>query len=192
MSKKAFGTYEIAGICNVSPTTVGNWVDKGLLPTFTTGGGHRRVWNNDLWVFLKKHNIPVPKELMESRTLQVLIVDDEAAVRAVIRRTLAKLYPGIEAHEAIDGFEAGQKVSELALSLIILDLRLPGMDGLKVCGMIRSNSKLNKIKILAISGHNPDESAKQSLNAGADDFLRKPFNADELKETISRILGDRL
>jgi len=54
MVKKAFGTYDIAKICNVTPSTVGNWIDKGLLPTFTTGGGHRRVWDKEPGRFFKK------------------------------------------------------------------------------------------------------------------------------------------
>lgn len=188
MEKRVFGTHDIAEICHVTPATVGHWIEKGLLPTYTTGGGHRRVWSEDLVVFLKDHNIPVPEELKVLTLLQVLIVDDEDQVRRVIKRSLQKLYAEIEIHEASDGFEAGQKVTELIPSLIILDLKLPGIDGLRVCKMIRSNERLKSTKILAISGHHPEESEKQSLEAGADAFLAKPFDMNRLKEAIAKLL----
>lgn len=188
MQKKAFGTYDIAKICHVTPSSVGHWIEKGLLPTFTTGGGHRRVWAKDLVTFLKAHNIPVPGELQTLSSPQVLIVDDEDQVRKVIRRTIKKYHPQVEIHEAVDGFEAGQKVTQLLPSLVILDLRLPGIDGLKVCKIIRSDERLRNTRILAISGYTPEESEKQSFNAGADDFLRKPFDINELKEKIAGLL----
>lgn len=188
MEKRAFGTHDIATICHVTPATVGHWIEKGLLPTFTTGGGHRRVWDENLVTFLNEHNIPVPEELRAFTLLQVLIVDDEEPVRRVIRRSLQKLYSDTEIHEAADGFEAGQKVAQLSPALVILDLKLPGIDGLKVCKMIRSDGRLKNTKILAISGHHPEESAKQSLAAGADAFLAKPFELNGLKEKLNGLL----
>jgi CheY-like chemotaxis protein len=188
MEKKAFGTYEIAEICQVTPSTVGNWIEKGMIPTFTTGGGHRRVWAGDLAAFLKKHNIPLPDALKALAPLEILVVDDEEPVRKMIRRTLQKLYPKSQIQEASDGFEAGQKVAQLIPSLVILDLKLPGVDGLKVCRSIRSNERLKNIKVLVISGHNLDESKKQSLAAGASDFLGKPFGIDDLKEKVSKLV----
>lgn len=188
MEKKAFGTYEIADICQVSPSTVGNWVERGLLPTFTTGGGHRRVWAEDLLNFLKKHNIPLPEGLKTLALSRILIVDDEEPVRKIIKRALKKNYPEAELYEAEDGFEAGQKISQIIPTLIILDLKLPGIDGLKVCKMIRSDEKLKGVKILLISGQNPEESEKKSLNAGADAFMGKPFDINELNEKIANLL----
>lgn len=189
MTKKAFGTYEIADICHVSPSTVGNWVEKGLLPTFTTGGGHRRVWTKDLIEFLKMHNVPIPDQLKSLSTLCILIVDDEESIRSIVRRSLLKLDPTAEVLEAEDGFEAGQKISSSVPALVILDLKLPGIDGLKVCKMIRSDERLKNTKILAISGHNPAESEKQSIQAGANAFLAKPFDAEQLKEKAGQLLA---
>ncbi|MEK7704558.1 MAG: helix-turn-helix domain-containing protein, partial [Myxococcota bacterium] len=58
---KALGTTEVARICHVTPPTVGRWIEDGKLPSFTTGGGHRRVWVADLVAFFREHNIPVPQ-----------------------------------------------------------------------------------------------------------------------------------
>ena len=189
MERKAYGTYEIAEICRVTPATIGNWIEKGILPTFSTGGGHRRVWDNDLVQFLKDHNIPIPEPLLSStRGQTILIVDDEPDVRRVVRRSLQKLYPDAVIFDAEDGYEAGQKVAQIIPSLIILDLKLPGMDGFKVCRGIREDPRTKHIKILAISGYNVEESRKHILAAGADDFLGKPFVLETLKEKVAPLL----
>jgi CheY-like chemotaxis protein len=191
MSKKAFGTYEIANICDVTPSTVGNWIEKGLIPTFTTGGGHRRVWTDDLVKFLHAHNIPIPDALKNIENPKILIVDDEEHIRKLISRSLKKTYPDVEIHEAADGFEAGQKLATIVPFLVLLDLKLPGMDGFKVCELIRNSTKLKSVKVLAISGHNTEEYRARSLASGADDFLGKPFSVLELMEKITKLTGFR-
>src|SRR3989344_3812773 len=110
MRKKTFGTHDIAKICQVTPPTIGRWIEEGKLPSFKTAGGHRRVWDEDLVVFLKEHNIPVPDDLKTDGPLRILIVDDEPEMRRFITRILQKLAPGAEIHEAADGFEAGHKI----------------------------------------------------------------------------------
>lgn len=190
MKRKAFGTYEIADICHVTPATVGHWIDKGLIPTFRTGGGHRRVWAEDLARFLKEHNIPTPEDLREMLPLSFLVVDDEEHIRKVIRRVLQKMYPHAEIDETGDGFEAGHKIAGKVPSLVILDIRLPGVDGYRVCEIIRSDPGLKSVKVLAISGHEQDETSRKSLLAGADAFLAKPFDAKQLREAVAALVAD--
>jgi|ERR1044071_1908865 excisionase family DNA binding protein len=189
MKKKVFGTYQIAKVCHVTPTTVGRWIQEGKIPYFTTGGGHRRVWDSDLIKFLRSHNIPLPDGLRNQASLKILVVDDELATRKLISRILRRSYPEAELHEAADGFEAGHKIGDLIPTLILLDLRLPGIDGIKMCQAIRRNRNLGGIKILAISGHSVQESAKESLRAGADDFLPKPFDIASLLKKVSKLLS---
>jgi excisionase family DNA binding protein len=191
MHKKAFGTYEIAEICNVTPSTIGNWIDKGLLPTFTTGGGHRRVWAEDLIDYLQKHNVPIPDKLKEFLRFDILIVDDEDNIRKIIKKILLKIYPDAVMHEASDGFEAGQKITNLTPKLVILDIKLPGMNGLKVCEVIRADKRLINTKILAISGYNIDTNKKESLEAGADDFIGKPFNTSDFSAKVVKLMGKK-
>lgn len=184
---KALGTYDISKICHVAPITVGRWIEEGKLPYFTTGGGHRRVWNRDLVEFLKSHNYPIPKGLSTPTHFQILIVDDDAACRRLIHRSLSKTFSHIKVEEAADGYEAGEKVATLIPALVILDIRLPGVDGFKVCERIRLSKPLKKIKILAISGDGKKETRERILKAGADAFMAKPFDADEMMKIIGRL-----
>ncbi len=184
---KALGTTEVARICHVTPPTVGRWIEDGKLPSFTTGGGHRRVWVADLVAFLREHNIPVPQDLESAVGCKVLIVDDEPTIRQLIAAVIDTIDHGIEVHEAVDGFEAGHKVASLAPRVVILDLRLPGLDGYRVCEMIRADKNMNGVHILAVSGHSVEEARARVLEAGADDFFPKPFDADQLRTKLTEV-----
>lgn len=186
MRKKAFGTHDIARICQVTPPTIGRWIEEGKLPSFKTAGGHRRVWGEDLAIFLKSHNIPVPAEL--NLSTPILIVDDEPEMRRFIRRVITTSFPELEVHEAGDGFEAGHKITTILPALVILDLRLPGMDGFKVCRTVRADPAFKNLKILAISGVGVEEAKRQILEAGADYFMPKPFGPEELAERLKAML----
>lgn len=189
MKKKAFGTYHIAKICQVAPVTVGRWLDEGKLAYFTTGGGHRRVWNSDLIQFLESHNYPLPPFLNGGRKKRILIVEDDTTALRLIRRVIQTAFPTFEIFEAEDGFDAGHKLQIYQPDLVILDVWLPGIDGIKVCHHIRENDKLKSIRILAISGREIEEIEPKIFRAGADDFLAKPFTQSELKSKISELLG---
>lgn len=187
--KKALGSYEIAKICHVTPPTINRWIKDGKLPFFTTGGGQCRVWIGDLVDFLNKHNIPVPPELKESDNLKILIVDDDAGMRDIAIRLIKRAYPEAEISEAADGFAAGHKVASFRPHLVILDIRLPGVDGYKICGLIREAPELKRTKILAVSGYELEISRKKSIETGADDFLGKPFENEEFIKKVSRLIG---
>jgi CheY-like chemotaxis protein len=189
MKRMAFGTHEIAKICHVTPATVGNWINKGLLPFFQTGGGHRRVWDRDIIEFMNSHNIPILKDTKIESIIRILIVDDEPGIIEVVNRILKDKYNNnVETHSASDGFEAGLKVELYMPELIILDIRLPGIDGFEVCKLIKSQENMKNIKILAISGNCDQESIDHVLKCGADDFLAKPFSQLQLIEKIEKLV----
>ena len=159
------------------------------MPFFTTGGGHRRVWAKDLVAFMREHNMPVPAELASLTKLLFLIVDDEEQNRKVITRVLRSSYPDAGIEEAVDGYEAGHKIHTLLPTLVLLDMQLPGVNGIKICETMRGDPGLRNIKILAITGYDIEESRTRILEAGADDFLGKPFTIQALTEKVVNLLA---
>lgn len=188
MHKKAFGAYEIARRCQVTPGTVNNWIKNGKIPAFKTAGGHFRVWESDLNEFLKSLNIS-PTEQSPMEPLRVLIVDDELPIRRLIRRLVEKTFPKAKIEEASDGYEAGYKTRAFNPFLITLDLHLPGIDGIKVCRMVKKDKDLKTIKIIAITGHQIEKTKRIFLRAGADAFLAKPFDNDEFIHQVRELVG---
>lgn len=190
MKKRALGTHEIAELCQVTPPTVGRWIGEGKLPSFMTAGGHHRVWSDDLLPFLQSLNIPIPPELEASVALKIVIVEDEPHVRDFIYKVLKTAYPRATIFKTSNGFEAGQTIATVIPSLVVLDIKLPGLDGIRVCHLLKSNEKLKDLKILVVSGRLHKDGNKQALRAGADDFMPKPFEPAEFIQRVKKLLGD--
>ena len=183
--KKTFTTFDIAKMLDVYPTTIADWIDEDKLKAFTTPGGHRRVSREDLLEFLQKHNMPIPEEFVKTRV--ILVVDDDEKVVYVLERLINKKLPDYRVVIAMDGFEAGRAVSAENPDLIILDIALPGIDGFKVCELIRKNNK--ETAILVITGFPTDENRNRMLDAGADKFMAKPFVMEDLMNNIQELLN---
>ncbi len=186
--QKTYGNYEIARLFHVTPGTVNKWFKKKKIPTFRTVGGHFRVLESDLFALLKSMGMPIPPDLAAKTKTRYLIVDDEAMVRRLVRRLLERMDPGAEIFEAVDGYEAGYKTHQLKPHLVILDLRLPCLDGIKVCRLIRRDKEMDKVKILAITAYHPERTRSVILKAGANAFLAKPFKNEEFERVVKSLL----
>ena len=114
---------------------------------------------------------------------RILIVDDEPRIRRIMRTTLAR--EGYEVEEAKTGEEALEKVREFRPDLVLLDINMPGMGGLAACQAIRADTS---IAIIMLTVRNAEADKVQALDAGADDFVAKPFSTPELLARIRATL----
>jgi two-component system KDP operon response regulator KdpE len=120
--------------------------------------------------------------------LRILIVDDEPPIRLFLRTALA--VQNYRVDEAADGERALEFLQRNPVDLIILDLGLPGMDGLEVVRQLRAKGSLTPIIILS---SRDDEAGKvAALDLGADDYISKPFGAEELSARLRAALRHRL
>ena len=117
---------------------------------------------------------------------KVLIVDDDAHIRASLRRTLA--FEGYQVREAGDGMGALEAALDELPDLVILDVMLPGIDGMEVCRRLR---EMNDVPILMLTAREGTSSQVEGLDSGADDYLVKPFVKDELLARIRALLRRR-
>jgi len=114
---------------------------------------------------------------------RILVVDDEPQIRRVMRMTLTG--EGYEVEDARTGEEALQKIRESRFDLMLLDWNLPGMGGLETCRQIRASSDMG---IIMLTIRNAEHDKVQALDAGADDFITKPFSTPELLARIRAAL----
>ena len=174
-----FSTFAIAKMLYVDPGSVANWIDQGMLSAHRTPGGHRRVEPDALVHFLRKHDMPIPNELSTSPT-HVLVVDDEEAVAKMIAQAIKTAHPDFEVTEAHDGFNAGAIIASQSPGIVILDLRMPGMDGYEVCRLIKSQDSTKNSTVLAMTAYPSPESEKRIMGCGAKICLTKPLDLDHL------------
>jgi adenylate cyclase len=116
----------------------------------------------------------------------ILAVDDEPANLALLRKLL--IHRGYDVVEASDGRSALDAVAERAPDLLCLDVMMPELDGVEVCRRLRSNPELAGLPILLLTALNRPEDKARGLEAGANDFLSKPFDESELSARIHSLL----
>ncbi|MGP1550849.1 MAG: hybrid sensor histidine kinase/response regulator transcription factor [Prevotella fusca] len=124
----------------------------------------------------------------EDNDCRLLIIEDNRDIAAYIGSQFAGSYAVSYAENGKDGLE---KALELVPDLIITDLMMPGMDGLEVCRQVRANEIINHIPIIIVTAKITEEERIRGIEAGADAYLSKPFNADELRTRVEKLLEGR-
>ena len=176
--KTVFTTGEAAKICKVSQQTIIRCFDNGQLKGFRVPGSRfRRIPREALYKFMKDNGIPT--DALESGKRKVLLVDDDADLVDLMTKVLEE-DGRFEVRVAGNGFDAGMMVKEYRPDIIILDVMLPDINGKEVCQRVRSDASLEDVRILCISGMIEDDKIQELKLSGADDFLHKPFEIEEL------------
>ncbi len=118
------------------------------------------------------------------RRKTILICDDEPALRELIR---ASMDDGYEFAEASDGIIAMELAREVTPDVVILDLMLPRLSGLEVLARMNADEQLKDVPVLVITAWN--ETREDVLAAGADEFVTKPFDPEELRTAVKRLVA---
>ncbi len=114
---------------------------------------------------------------------KVLVIDDDPQIRRVMRSTLTA--HGYQVNDARSGEEGLEELRKSSYDLVLLDMNMPGMGGMETCRMIRSSSE---IAIIMLTVNNAERQKVEALDAGADDYVTKPFSTPELLARIRATL----
>lgn len=184
--KTVFTTGEAAKICKVSQQTIIRCFDSGQLRGFRVPGSRfRRIPRDVLYRFMKENGIPT--DALESGRRKALIVDDDEELVELIRDAL-EADGRFEIRVANNGFDAGMMVREYHPDVIVLDVMLPDINGKEVCQRVRSDNALDDVKIICISGMVEQDKIEDLKASGANDFMQKPFEVENLIERICLLL----
>jgi CheY-like chemotaxis protein len=186
---KPFTSTKAARFCHVSHAAVCNWVRLGKLKAYRTPGGQYRIEPHVLREFMKQHGMPIPEELLPRNGLRVVVVDDEVEIGEIVMRVLGKEGAGYEVEMAQDGYTAGRLIQSLRPDLVILDIRMPGIDGFAVCENIKSDPATRNARILIMSAYATGENVQRLKALGADAFIEKPFEVAVLKDKVQQLVG---
>jgi excisionase family DNA binding protein len=149
----------------VAPVTVRLWANKGLLPSVTTLGGHRRFRAEDVEAFAAHHQ--------RRGAARVLIIDDDREFSRYLAGVIQSSALGIVVDVANDGFSAGVKCQASRPDVVTLDLQMPDMDGFEVCAMLRTMFGRSVPRIVALTAFPSERNVLRILAAGADACLPK-------------------
>ena len=185
--KDLFTTGEAADICRVSQQTIIRCFDTGRLEGFRVPGSKfRRIPRAALLKFMKDNRIPLDN--LESGKKKILIVDDDVEIVELISEVLSR-DGRFELKTASSGYEAGMATQQFRPDLILLDIRMPNMDGYEVCRRLKAGETTADIPVIFLTGESDAASEKDALDAGAAGYITKPIKPDVLLEKISDCLA---
>jgi CheY-like chemotaxis protein len=173
---------ETAKILDVTPATLRGWTSRGILRAETTEGGHRRYPVDDVLRLAKKKGKHL--ELPEDLSLRVLVVDDDEQFSHFIREVLEGMPTVSEVSVANSGYVAGNLVPRFKPDVVLLDLKMPGLDGFEVCRLIKADPETRFTRVIAMSGFCSSENREAIISAGAENCLSKPFSVEKLEQAL--------
>ena len=181
--KNVYTTGEVARICDVTIRTVIKWFESGELKGFKIPNSRdRRIPRENLIEFMEKHGIPL-NNLDFNVKRRILIADDEEGILFVLTKFFEEI--GLfDIETASSGLETGMKLSSFRPNLLILDHLLGDTTSKEVMRNIKGEPSLNRMKIIIMSGYITDEEVEQMLVDGIHDFIRKPFDLDDVKAKV--------
>ena len=115
----------------------------------------------------------------------ILVADDEKSIRLTVSQALSS--QGYEVSTAIDGSTAIEQLQASPVELLLLDIQMPGMDGIEV--LQKAMAQQPSLKVIMISAHGSVDNAVEAMKLGAVDYLQKPFTPGELRELVDRVLS---
>lgn len=186
--KSVFTTGEVADLCQISQQTVIRCFDSGRLKGFRVPGSKfRRIPRDALVTFMKSNRIPLDRLEEATGKIRVLVVDDTEAIVSMLRSTLE--HDGrFEVQSAATGYDAGLLTAEFRPDVILLDYMLPDINGNVVCQRIRANPDFAEIRIIIVSGVVRESEIAALMSAGANAFIKKPFDLQQLMTKIVELV----
>src|SRR5919201_3132626 len=172
---------QAAKYLGVAQSTIRKWTDSGRVPAFKTPGGHRRYRRRDLDAFLEHSG-----QASEPTGPLVLIVDDDEGNRAFVRASLE--LEGYAVQEAADAEEGLALLEERLPDLILLDVMMPQMDGWEMLRRVQEQHGVGSIPVIMFSGKVDEEAAEHAAAQGAQAFIGKPFDPQQLIESTKQLI----
>ncbi len=173
---------QAAKYLGVAQSTIRKWSDQGRVPAFYTPGGHRRYRKGDLDEFLDQSG---PRGSVEGGGV-VLIVDDDPRLREYVRVNLEM--EGYSVREAGSAEEGLSVLEESTPDLVLLDVMMPNVDGWEMLQRVQERHGVGAIPVIMFSGKIDEGAAAEAETRGAQGFIGKPFNPQELIDQTKQLL----
>ena len=119
---------------------------------------------------------------------KVLVIDDSSTIRSLITHSLEELND-YEMVEAKNGFEALKVLPRMHFDLIITDINMPEINGLEIVNFVRNHPEYQSIPLIIVSTESGDEDRQKGLSLGANEYITKPFEPEQIKDVVRRVMS---
>lgn len=188
-NSKLMDVKQVAEYLQMNKMTIYKLVRSGEIPSFKIASEWRfKKEMIDQWLMEKMHGKAAPEESLIAlpQGLKVLVVDNELFIREFFQKALTR--DGYNVILAANGYDAIAKISQEKPDLVLLDIKMPGIDGIET---LRRIKELNKeLPVIMLSAYNNLRTSMEAVKLGAYDSLAKPFDLDEIKAIIGNALSE--
>lgn len=184
-NEEVLGTQEAAKRLGVSVRTVQLWVENGTLEAWKTPGGHRRILRSSVEDALVSRSLPT--EPAAAERLRVLIVEDDLAMQGYYAALFEILRPDAELTMAADGFEGLIELGKIAPHMMLVDVDMPGMDGITMLRRIVTREIGGDVAIAVVTGLNNDQLAAREPVPEGIPVYPKPLSVDRLRDMLDKV-----
>lgn len=175
---------QVGVLLQVNPSSVKKWVNDGHIVAFRTPGGHRRIRAADLVSFLDQHKIPIPRPLFGAAKRRVVVVDDDPAQLRGMGRAFRRWADKLDVTYVDNGVDALVEVGAVRPHALVIDVYMPGLDGIEVCRRLRANPTTRDLVLIVTSGRMTAELEQVARATGARRVLRKPVDVTAVVEEL--------
>ena len=185
--KNVLTTGEVARICNVAPRTVSKWFDSGQLKGYRIPGSKdRRIPVTELMRFMRKHNMPTAALPMDR--IRVLVVDSDIERGSTLANDLS-IKTNYDVQTVNSNFETGIIAQKFAPHVLLINLLAKDIDTADICQNIKSNEKLQIIKVVALANKLSDPESAALFNKGFDTFISNTLDIREIVAKIEEVIA---
>ncbi len=183
-SETLLTSHQVGSLLQVNPTSVNNWIRDGRIPAFRTPGGHRRIRAADLIAFLTQHEMPIPAALRPAMRRRLIMVDDDPLQLRGWSRILKPYRDRVDVELFDNGIDALVRIGSWRPQVVVLDVMMPGVDGIEVCRRLKAQEETREITIITTSGQLTPVLEQLALDAGASRVLPKPTDPEVVLKTL--------
>lgn len=185
--EKFLKTNDAASYLGVSRSSLTNWAKQGLITGGLTPGGHYRFTVTELERFAAERGLTIPKRTTEPLEMaRLLVIDDDPAFREFVKDALDVFSP-FELREAADGMQGALLIGTWKPHLVIVDLRMPNMNGVEFCRMLKANPDTMEVRVVIASAYLSPEVRTEITQLGVDAVLEKPVRLSALVATVAKL-----
>lgn len=185
---KYLSVIQVAEYLEVSKQAVNKWINEGIIKVDRLPSGRIKILRTDFLQYLKTHNLHIDKMFFGIESKKVVVIDDDEKIRDFIKKFFQKINFNGNVEYATDGISGLIKIGSIEADIVILDIEMPGMNGIEVCRKILANQSLSHMKLVVISGYlSKYEGILKELNIEL--MLEKPFKFSDLEKKLLPLLN---